>query len=583
MKFISLRSKLIIAFIALILLPITGAFLYGYNAFESILKKQIEQSTSNLLHQVNLNLERELIAMMSASNAFVVDENIAYLLTHPPTTEKEKLLATHQMDKKYLEISTAIINNPTYFSLIDNEGNVYTSWGRTPEAQAKIYRSYWFQKTLIEDGYMVWTLNHENYASPEKENLLTVSMLIKDPSLNKTIGVLIISQPISYYLSSILKTDSTAGSIGFIVDEEGGFLSEDNEYVQSIYEYIEPMLSKKVDTFSLDIDGEKAIVSTYTISLTQWQVIQVVPHKSIFEEVSRIRNAVFLILIVSMSLFTIIIIVFSSMLTRPLRHLRQIMKRVETGDLNESFEIKTRDEVGLLGKSFNKMLRRLRMQINNEIILERKKEQFKLEALQAQINPHFLHNTLNTLKWMSIMAGTKNITDMLLSLGHLLNMSIHRGHELITLQEEMDNVRSFLTIQKYRFGETIKITEHIAPETLPCYVPKLSLQPLVENVYQHASFMEEGAEMQIHSRLDENDNVYLEVIDNGLSFSQDKITEIHKHLNDETNTKFSGIGLSNVHKRVQMMFGEDYGLSIQRDDEKDLTYISIKLPYRRHR
>ncbi|MBO9610978.1 MAG: sensor histidine kinase, partial [Paenibacillaceae bacterium] len=344
-----------------------------------------------------------------------------------------------------------------------------------------------------------------------------------------------------------------------------------------VYPSIESRLSNKEATFSGDVHGDRVEVFTNYISLSEWLVVQVIPHKQIFNPIRQVRNIATMTLMISMILFIAIIVGISTIFTRSLRLLHIGMKQVEAGNLDVSFAVRSRDEVGWLGKNLNTMLKKLKHQLTNEIVLERKKEQAKLEALQAQINPHFLYNTINTIKWMSILKGTESITEMLVSLGHLLNMSIHRGQDTITLEEDLRNVRYFLTIQKHRFGDTIRIEEHIDPATLDCMVPKLSLQPLVENVYQHGLFINGGL-LAIRSRI-ESDTLVIEVADNGAGPSPDKLDEIRRSIADNT---LSGIGLTNVHHRIRMMCGPPYGLDFERDDTNGMTCASIRLPVRRN-
>jgi two-component system sensor histidine kinase YesM len=263
------------------------------------------------------------------------------------------------------------------------------------------------------------------------------------------------------------------------MDANGHILAEDPQWVNSAYPSCLPDLKLKRSSYTAEINGEKVDVVTDFIPLSDWLVVQVVHHKDVFNQIQQIRNIAISTLLLCVAIFITILILLSNMFTSSIRKLQSMMKQVERGNLDVSADIRSPDEVGWLSKNFNQMVKRLKHYIEREIELERVKENAKLEALQAQINPHFLHNTLNTIKWMSIMAGTKNITEMLLSLGHLLNMSIHRGQEEITVREEIDNVRYFLTIQKYRFGDTIQVVEDIDPETMDAYVPKLSLQPLV--------------------------------------------------------------------------------------------------------
>jgi two-component system, sensor histidine kinase YesM len=576
LKFFSLRSKLIIAFIAFILVPIIIASFLGYKGIENILREQIEASTADRLHQVNMNIEKKLKSMMYASNSIVLDEDIQSILQHPFQTERERLDIRKSLDEKYLEISTTILTENVNMTIIDNNGHMYTNWGNSTTAFKNIIGSEWYKETLDNDGFMVWGLNQENYIYPKRGNFVTVSRVIKNRSLSKTLGVLIISEPVKNYQDILKVRTKISNSTGFIVDEKARILGDQEKDIASVYKFIKPALNREIDTFNWEVNGERAIISTYSLPLTGWRVVQVVPHKGVFESLTTIRDTVLTVLVASMIMFIAIIILFSSMLTRPLRELRESMQQVEEGNLEVSCMVQTRDEVGLLGKSFNKMIAQMKENIKREILLEKNKEKAKLEALQAQINPHFLYNTLNTIRWMAVMAGTKNINEVLMSLGHLLDMSIHRGQEEITLEEEMKNVRSFLTIQKYRFGDSITITESIEPEALNYKVPKLSLQPLVENIYNHGLFLD-GGTLEICTNLKGN-LMQIDVVDNGKDMDQEKADQLMEKVRKEKHDGLSGIALKNVHQRIKMMYGEEYGLSIKRNSREEKTYVSLILP-----
>jgi two-component system, sensor histidine kinase YesM len=576
MKFISLRTKLMVAFVSFILVPILAASFVGYKGIENILRNQIESTTSDRLHQVNMNIERKLKAMMYASNSIVLDEDIRELVKHPHETEGERLKIRKLIDEKYLEISTTLISDDVFLTLIDNYGNIYTNWGTTQSSYNRIVESDLYKKTLEQNGFMVWSIEQTNNIYPNQEGFITVSRVIKNRALSENLGVLIISEPVGNYVDILKVRTNIPNSYAFMVDDSGNIVGDKSKNINQIYEFIKPTLTREIDTFNWEVDGDKAIVSTYLLPLTGWRVLQIVAHEGIFAEVFKIRDTVLVVLVSSMAIFIGIIFLFSTMLTRPLRSLRDTMKRVEEGDLDSSFTIKNNDEIGLLGKSYNTMITQMKDYIQKQVLLERNKEKAKLDALQAQINPHFLHNTLNTIRWMSVMAGTKNITEMLMSLGRLLNMSIHRGQEEITLDEELQNVRSFLTIQKYRFGDSIKVIEEIDPDSLRCMVPKLSLQPLVENVYNHGLFLE-GGMLILKIRVIE-DLLAIDVIDNGKNMTEEKASQLMNDIKQEKHEGLSGIGLKNVHQRIQMMFGEEYGLTIRRNVDEEKTYVSLAIP-----
>ncbi|WP_165452716.1 sensor histidine kinase [Paenibacillus thalictri] len=564
----------------LILIPIFGVGIYSYNAFESVLSKQTFATASDRLHQVNINIEREMRAMMNASNSVVLDDRIHAVLIHPPNTERQTIDSVDQVDKKVLEISTAIITDPVFITVMDNFGNLYTNWFQSEGAYERIRAADFYRKAQQLNGYMSWTLNHPNYVSDKSENLVTLAMVIKEKTSSRNIGTLIISEPVSHYADILRATNLPYRNFGFMMDADGHILAEDPQWVNSVYPSILRDMQMRRSSYTAEANGEQVDVATDFIPLSDWLVVQAVHHKDVFKPIQQIRDVAVSLLLICVAIFIAILIIQSNMFTSSIRKLQGTMRKVEEGNLDVAVDIRSLDEVGWLGKSFNRMVRRLGHYIEREIELERSKENAKLEALQAQINPHFLHNTINTIKWMSIMAGTKPITEMLLSLGHLLNMSIHRGQEAITVREELDNVRYFMTIQKYRFGDTIEITEDVDPETLDAYVPKLSLQPLVENVYQHGLFIN-GGKMIIRTRIVQ-DEIVLEVSDNGVGLTEARIKELEGHLSGmDRDGLFSGIGLKNVHRRIQIMFGPTYGLRIEQGEGDLNTSISIHFPYRR--
>jgi two-component system sensor histidine kinase YesM len=579
MPFISLRTKWIVSFVAFVLFPMLGASFYTYQEIETVLRNQVEASAEERLHHINLNIERKLQTMMHATSSLVIDENVKRVMKNPPKSERNMLDNTHTMDKKFLEMSTATASDNLYFSVFDDYGTLYTNWGRVPNVMDAMKESNWFHQTLQENGYMVWTLNHDNYAIPGRHPLLTVSMVVRDEN-NHSIGQLVISEPSQAYLDVLQSGDPSITGYGMLIGPDNSVLTHTPDEALPLYESLRTKIEQSGNsTLSTSINGNKFVLSTYSIPMTGWRIVQIVPHKFVFQDIVHIRTVSSAIMGVSMAVFLAVIVFFSNMLTRPLRKLRGVMKQVEKGQLDISVDISTRDEAGLLGQTFNKMLVRLQHHIDREIVLERQKEQAKLEALQAQINPHFLYNTLNTIRWMSILAGTKSITEMLQSLGHLLDMSIHRGQDRIRLREELENVRYFMTIQRYRFGDNVTVIEQLDEDTLDALVPKLSLQPLVENVYRHASFQDSKGEMLIRSVAISTGELLLEIVDNGLEVNKEKIQDIMESIKqEEQDSSFSRVGLQNVHKRVQMMYGEEYGLHLRRSESEGKTYVSIKLP-----
>ncbi|XID90548.1 sensor histidine kinase [Paenibacillaceae bacterium WGS1546] len=578
MRNISLRTKLIAGFIVLVLLPMLVAGLIASDYIGRELNGQVTKITAERLHQVNMNIERELRSLAKITNFIRIDGDIPKVLESPVTSERSMIRSVQLMDQKFLQIATMAVNEPLYVALLDFNGHMYSNWPQSRQSIEQVSGTEWFQRTLEQDGYPVWTLNHDNYMASGGQPLITQSMVIKDQYFQRKLGVLVVSQPVTPYLKVLQTQDPSLESIGFIVDDGSRILGDDTGRLKQLYPSVEEALRRGSGSSDVMLGSRLASVSNYGIALTDWRVVQVFYYDDVFAHTKKIVAWMITVFVLSLLFFFLLVIIVSNVFTRHLNRLRATIKKIEGGQLDERYEVRTRDEIGLLGKSFNLMVSRLHSSMEREVVLERRKEQAKLEALQAQINPHFLKNTINTLKWMSIMAKTAPITEMLIALGHLLDVSIHRGQEKITVAEELENVRRFLVIQKYRFGDTISVREEIDPATLDALVPKLSMQPLVENVYSHSVMEDSGGEMLIRTEK-AGELIRLSVIDNGKLVSAERFEEVRKHLSGSGQGSFSRIGLKNVHQRIQMMYGSEYGLRIERDEERGLTEVSISLPW----
>ncbi|CAN7593621.1 sensor histidine kinase [Paenibacillus sp. LjRoot56] len=572
MGFISFHNKLLAAFLFLILFPTIGTVYYSYHEFNDLLRKQVELDAANQLEQVNFNFERQLKVITSTMNSIALDPNVKTLLETPKITERDQLNAAQQMDKKFLEVTTTLLDDTAQIIVQDRNMHIYT-YG-IPNGSRDV-REQLIDQITAKNGYMVWSIQSQT-ADNSESGFITVGKLLKDENLSD-LGVAVIRLPTDELLEILGRQGSSSEQTGFLLSEDG-IWGTDLELNKAIYEQLKSSWSAGNNTYEINWNGELYLVSTYSLSIPGWHVVQMIPYTEMYRKVNQMTRWTVLVLSLAMTIFIVLIIGFSSMLSKPIRELRRVMRQVESGRLDVSCEVKSRDEIGLLSRSMNSMLMRLKSHIENEVILNKQKEQAKLEALQSQITPHFLYNTMNTIKWMSVMAGTKDITEMLMSLGHLLNMSIHRGQEIIKFEEELENVRSFLTIQRYRFGESIKVREEINPGSLACMVPKLSLQPLVENVYQHGIFSGRGeGEMIIRTKL-ASGILLIEVEDSGQGLSQERIDEIHKLLKQPASAHGPRIGLKNVHNRIQLMHGTDCGIQLQKNKGNGHTVVSIKLP-----
>ena len=265
-------------------------------------------------------------------------------------------------------------------------------------------------------------------------------------------------------------------------------------------------------------------------------------------------------------------------ITRPIRKLSEVTDQVAKGDLSVRSDVRTGAEVTMLNDSLNTMIDKI-----NELLEQVKKEQVSLrkaefELLQSQINPHFLYNTLDTIVWLAESGEQKKVVRMVGSLSDFFRASLNQGKDIVSIREELMHVRSYLEIQQVRYQDIMQYEINIPEELNPYMIPKITIQPLVENALYHGIKNKRGLGKIIITGVKEKDYFRLIIEDNGIGINKDRLMQIRNEIN---NNKLDGkgiYGLYNVNERIRLNFGEEYGVSIESNYGEGTT-VSIKLPY----
>lgn len=265
-------------------------------------------------------------------------------------------------------------------------------------------------------------------------------------------------------------------------------------------------------------------------------------------------------------------------ITRPLRRLTEVTEQVAKGNLDVRSDVNTGDEVSRLGDSMNTMIDKI-----NELLVQVKKEQMRLrkaefELLQSQINPHFLYNTLDAIVWLAEAGEQKKVVDMVGSLSEFFRISLNQGKDIVTIKDELQHVRSYLEIQQVRYQDILKYEIDVPQELEKYLVPKITIQPLVENALYHGIKNKRGVGKIIITGRKEDSGFTLKVEDNGIGITEERMEQITNGILHKE-TEGSGIfGLYNVNERIRLNFGEEYGVFLQ-STYKEGTSVEVRLPY----
>ncbi|SFK67321.1 two-component system, sensor histidine kinase YesM [Paenibacillus sp. 1_12] len=326
--------------------------------------------------------------------------------------------------------------------------------------------------------------------------------------------------------------------------------------------------------------GQQYFISQVRSEYLGWTYLSLTPFDKIFTKINLMKNILFVSFVVILLLIMAVTIKFARTLTKPIEELIGRMRQVQKGDFsltgmeNTDWTSMQMDEVGQLKRTFRMMIQQI-----NELITENyskqliiKETQFK--ALQAQINPHFLYNTLESINWLAKSNGQPQISKMVESLGFLLRSSISLKETLITVGEELDIVMNYITIQRFRFEERLVFELDVAEDTRSLLLPKMTLQPLVENsIHYGLESMLEPCHIRIWTKR-ELGSLIIVVEDNGPGMESSLLEQVRR---GEAPTRGSGIGLRNIEERIILAFGEGYGVSVESEIVGG-TQISIKIP-----
>ena len=333
----------------------------------------------------------------------------------------------------------------------------------------------------------------------------------------------------------------------------------------------------KESCFRLNYRGEKYLVTRTDMKTTGWTLVSMVPYKSVMAETMAISGVMILAVAITLIVTLLLLNRILTGVVKPLKKLEKYMVQVNPDNMDQRMEILTDDEIGHLSMKFNQMMDRIR-NLKEQVIEEQEdKRKYELQALQAQINPHFLYNTLDSIIWMA-ETNDSNIVAMTEALAKLFRISLNKGNEEISLERELEHVKNYLIIQSMRYADKFTYEISAEPGVERCRTIKLILQPIVENCIYHGIKKKRGNGKIIIRAYRREQNLIIEVSDDGCGMPEKICRKILSDEIESENISGSGIGVKNVNERIQLRFGKKYGLSYSSEEGVGTT-VTYVLPY----
>lgn len=378
------------------------------------------------------------------------------------------------------------------------------------------------------------------------------------------------------------------GTSLWIFDENNQIVYHPDEHWvgEKIDENLNQNFKDNKDTFIDKWRNEEMIFSYIHSPETTWTLVAMTPQQNVYEPLAGLNKKVVIAIGISLFIALLLSIAFANTIIKPLRKVQKGMKQTETGDWVKLKPLKGKDEISSVVSSYNLMIDRLSILIKNLTKAELKnhrvlfeKQSIEFQALQSQINPHFLYNTLETMNAYAIIKDEVEISEMTVALAQMFRYAV-RNLEVVTLMEEKEHVENFLTIAKHRIQREIDVQFLVDQNLYNEEVVKLTIQPIVENAILHG-FKKNSDIDSIAIQVTKSKGLLLiEIKDNGVGIPPEKLEELKRVLkqtnNNQINTKM-GIGLSNVNRRIQLIYGNDYGLDVYSQMDVGTT-VGIKMP-----
>ncbi|REK74182.1 cache domain-containing sensor histidine kinase [Paenibacillus paeoniae] len=582
---LSWRQKLITTSLLCLVLPsIITLALTGFQTKAEFKKKAVlkaEQSlevadlyVSNLVDDMLINFnsiqyDSELItALRSASNKYDKDKTgIVDFFYFKRITEKLDHLS--------------LFGERSYITILLPNGLYFTNYSTYKMDLSQMYDVPWLEEMANAPiNTTRWLGAQDNYVYSDINNSPNIVTIVRTIRLfaGSPNAYIILSRPEEQFHQIFSKY--APDQIMMLQDAEGRIISQPDR--QLLGTKLPQPVTRGKDNL-VHWNGKDYISVEYPLRYAGWNMQSLTSYQDVTGNISSIMNYTFIQQIIFFLVFSIVMLYLLRQLTFPIIRLAKTARKVEADNLDIRSEVRGRDEVGQLGLYFDKMLDRIKEMVRQIELEQNRKRIAEIELLQAQINPHFLFNTLNSIQLQVMMKGENEIAQMIGSLSTLLRMTINRNNEFLPLHEEVRTVEHYMKLMNFRHLERVQLTINLASDTLLEMVPRFTLQPLIENAYIHGLSQKQG-EISVSSRSQGN-SLYLTVQDDGKGMTREELDNVMSLFRDRsqedvsllTHEQESGIGLRNVHERLRIIYGSAYDITLESEPGRGLK-ITLRIP-----
>ena len=580
-KFKSIQSSIFCAVSILVLSAVLAVSVVSLRYTNSSIYENSVMYTQTIIGQLNQNID-SYISYMDNIASLVAGSGDAYKYLYSESgIDALSLKEYNQCRQRLTEQFKTILKGRSDIRNIgivrrENESSSLFNKGMSTRNQnLKLDTQHWYADAVGKyDHYNLTSSHVQNVISGERPWVITLSRGIRNyTGEGDSDGVVFID--LNYSAISELCTQNSVGTKGyvFILDQDGNIVYHPQQ--QQLYnelqtENISLIMNAKTDVVTAGKGDDEKIYALSHSETTGWTIVGCMNMSELLKNSRKARS---IYVLVALGLIAVALVISSEIarnITFPIQKLRDSMKRVQKGDFSAAeIEVYSDNEIGSLTRSFNVMTHKIQDLMAQNIQEQEQKRKIELKALQSQINPHFLYNTLDSIIWMAEGKKNEEVVLMTASLARLLRQSISIENELVTIGQEVEYVRSYLTIQKMRYKDKLEFEINVDPRITHAQIIRLVLQPIVENaIYHGLKYKESKGMLKVHG-YELGERIIIDITDDGVGMDEETLKHIYdKH---KVNYHSNGVGVYNVQQRLVLYYGKEYGIIYHSEKGKGTT------------
>lgn len=582
------RKQLLLSFIAVAFVPAFLFSVYFYMATQKSMVKELCENNYKVVSHLMDSIDAQFEQASSMTDWICFDSSVSELLKRSPGSaslyDYNKMQVLEHLDNHFVYLPVA-----DYISAVYIKGDNGIDIRRGTNAQQASPEHFsdrqWYQEAESQEGRAVWgpVFNLESTYTGS-QSVLPLMRIIKDTHSGRRLGKMIVLYSQKIFERQLDTFEFSKDELIYCVDELGNILyqnagSEAERLPEAVCHDLVRKHSEGLKYANIEMNGQR-FMAVFTFSSNNNRgVIELIPMSSfVHQKITLMSTAVALVLLVTV-IGIALSVYLSKNFTQPLEAVSVYMAEVAQGNFDSKLKLHCKNEIYNLGQNMTIMVAEIKKLMREGIEKEREKHDMEMRLLQNQINPHFLYNTLNSIRWLAVMQGAEGISHAVSSLGQLLRYALKDSSGQTQLQNELSMLEEYIYIQNIRYKGKINYScGRVAPELLECKVPKLILQPLVENAIFHGIEPKAGiGTITLNVEMEAGD-ILIQIRDNGVGMTE---AEVRKLMAGETGNRekgrFSGIGVKNIHERLQILYGVGYGVRFE-SVEGEFTCAILRLP-----